>query len=49
MLLSPSEKIFSLTGLFNINLHYANIEAICSGAERGLAARPLQIGDFMIF
>lgn len=31
MLLSPSEKIDTLTGLFNINLHYTNI---CNDDER---------------
>lgn len=40
MLLSPSEKIRSLTGLFNINLHYTNIEGFSGeGGSRSLDAR----------
>ena len=38
MLLSPSEKIDRLTGLFNINLHYANIEDV-GGREEGRSTR----------
>ncbi len=38
MLLSPSENIDRLTGLFNINLHYANIEDV-GGREEGRSTR----------
>lgn len=40
MLLSPSENISSLTGLFNINLHYANIEDAGGREEVRSTRRP---------
>ncbi len=42
MLLSPSENIVRLTGLFNINLHYANLErqAVREGEGASTPDRP---------